>query len=536
MNQEIIFDSEARVKLKAGVDKLANLVKVTLGARGRNVIIDNGYDSPQITKDGVTCARSVNLSDPIENMGARLVKDVAAKTNDQAGDGTTTATVLAQSIYVNGLKYLTSGSNPMDLKRGIDKAVIEVVKKLKELSQPIGDLPNIKNIATISANGDDVIGTNISEAIRLVSKDGVITIEESSTSETSVEVVEGMQFAKGFMSPYFVTDTAKMEVVLNHPFVLLCPKRVSLAREFTHALEMSLEHKRPLLIIADEIDSEALQILIINKVKGNLQVAAVKSPNYGNIRKEMMEDLAALTGGVVMDENIGLLISDVTIDQLGQIDKVIITQNITTIIGGKGGVESIDKRVEIIRKQIDAAPSEFDKERVRERLAKMAGGIAIISVGGSSEVEMRERKDRFDDALNATRAAISEGIIPGGGIALLRCINALEGIRVNNEDEALGVKIVAKAIQEPFMQILRNAGMPAEVWYNTVMSVDRPEVFDTGVNVATGKLEMFLETGVIDPTKVTRVALENAASVSGLLLTTEAVVYNIKEKEISQDV
>jgi len=532
MTKEIIFDSEAREKLRTGVNKISKAVAATLGAKGRNIILDNGFSSPNITKDGVSVARSIELEDPIENMGAMLVRDVAHKTNSEAGDGTTTATVLTQSIFNLGLKNITAGANPMDLKKGIDKATKAVVLKLKEISRPIGDFENIRRIATISANGDEVIGQNISDAIKMVSKDGVITISESSSAETSVEVTEGMQFSKGYLSPYFVTDPAKMEVVFNNPLILLTTKKISFAQELLTVLELSVEKKRPLLIITDELETQALQILIVNKMQGTIQVAAVKAPSYGAIRKDMMQDIAILTGGYVVDENVGLKLDQITIDQLGSADRVIITSNDTTIIGGKGEKSEIEERVELIREQIKNAFSEFDGEKIKERLAKMAGGVAIISVGGGSEVEMRERKDRFEDSLNATRAAIEEGIVPGGGIALLRCIGVVDTVQYKNQDEGIGGSIIMKAIQEPFRVIMGNAGLPIDVIYNNIIDPPNKEMItDYGYNVDNDKYELFFDSGVIDPTKVTRVALENASSVAGLLLTTEAVVYNVKKEE-----
>lgn len=532
MSRDIVYKEEARTKLQLGVNKLADAVKVTLGAKGRNVIIENGHESPQITKDGVTVARSIDLTDPIQNMGARLIKDVAHKTNEMAGDGTTTATVLAQAIFNAGLKNITAGANPMDLKRGIDKAVKAVVTKLKAISRPIGDFENITRIATVSANGDEVIGKSISQAIKMVSKDGVITISEASGVETSVDVTEGMQFNKGYLSPYFVTDPGKMEVNFNNPLILFCNKRITLVQEIVPTLTLAMELKRPLLIIADELDAQALQILIVNKMQNVLNVAAVKAPSYGAARKDIMQDIAILTGGFVIDEMTGLKLESVTQDQLGTANQVIITANDTTIIGGAGDKEEIANQVKLIREQIENAPSDFDAERLKERLAKMAGGVAIISVGGGSEVEMKERKDRFEDALNATRAAIEEGIVPGGGIALLCCLGEIDKIQYKNQDEAIGGFIISKAIQAPFRAIIENAGLPVDVIFAGVMDPPKGKeemVVDHGYNVDTEKYELFFDSGVIDPTKVTRVALENAASVSGLLLTTECVVYSIKE-------
>ncbi len=531
MVQDLVFKDEARQKVRAGVDKLANAVKVTLGAKGRNVLIDNGYDSPQITKDGVTVARSINLEDPIENMGARLIKDVAHKTNEQAGDGTTTATVLAQAIYSAGMKMLGSGYSPIGMQRGIDKAVKAVVANLKSISKPVEDIETIKSVATISANGDTEIGEYIAQAIGLVSRDGVITIDNSKSSETSIEVTEGMQFSKGYLSPYFVTDEVKMETVYQNPLILLSNKRISLVRELLPLLEFCVVNKRPLLIIADEIDSEALQALIINKMAGNIQVCAVKAPNYGAIRVDMMTDIAVLTGGEVVDDKLGMKLDEMDFEtQLGTSSKVVITANETTIIGGAGTKEMIEQRVEVIKFQSKNAASAYDKEYIDERLAKLAGGVAVIYVGGGSEVAIKERRDRFEDSLNATRAAIAEGVVPGGGVALLRCLGAVDAVAPDNADEVVGVGIIREAIKVPFRVIMENADESADVRYNQVMNIPNEFVIDTGFNVSAGKLEMFFETGVIDPTKVTRVALENAASVAGLLLTTECVVYNVKEE------
>jgi chaperonin GroEL len=462
-------------------------------------------------------------------MAAKLIKSVAHKTNEMAGDGTTTATVLAQSIFAAGLKNIAAGANSMDLKRGIDKATNAVVKRLKEISRPISDIEDLSKIATISANGDKEIGSNIAGAIKLVSRDGVITISESQGSETSVETVEGMQFNKGYMSPYFITDQASQEVVFVRPLILLVSKKISLANELISALEIAQREKRPMLIICDEMDQQALQILIINKMQGVISVAAVKAPNYGASRKDMIRDIAILTGGFVIDENEGSRLDDISIGQLGEADRIVITANNTTIIGGKGNKEEIDAHIELIREQIKNAFSEFDAEKIKERLAKMAGGVAIISVGGKSEVEMKERKDRFEDALNATRAAIDEGIVPGGGIALLRCLESIDAVDTKNQDESVGLNIVRTAIQEPFRAIMSNAGLQVDVILNNVLEVPA-EVIDHGYNVDTNKYELFYDSGVIDPTKVTRVALENAASVAGLLLTTECVVFNVKEE------
>lgn len=525
--QRISQESEIK-KLQTGVNKMAMAVGSTLGAKGRNVIIDNDYASPTITKDGVTVARSIMLEDTLENMGARLIKDVAHKTNEEAGDGTTTATVLAASILNSGIRYVDSGSNPIFLKRGIDKAVSKVVEKLKSISVSCSDINTVTKVANVSANNDEEIGKSISFAIDKASKDGVITIQEATGSDTQVDITKGMKFDKGYMSPYFVTDNSRMEVVFDDPYILFVNKRVSLVRELLRPMEVALKNNKPLLIIADDIDIEAMKVLVINKVQNTLQVAAVKSPSYGAMRKDIMQDIAILTGGFVYEDNTGFNLDDVTSDTLGSAEKVIITANDTIIINGKGDKSELEDRIKLINEHIEMAPSSYDAEKLRERKAKLVGGVVVIHVGGRSDVEMRERKDRFEDALNATQAAIQEGIVPGGGVALLRCIDCLNELNVENEDEKLGVKIVAKAIEAPFRVIMKNAGLPDDVILNNLMQAP-VSVYDTGYNVYNDKYEMFFETGIIDPVKVTRVALENAASIAGLLLTTSYAIYNVGE-------
>lgn len=523
MNQskELFFKDEARLKLQKGVDTLAEAVKVTLGANGRNVIIDIEHGVPQITKDGVTVARSIDFEDPIENMGAQLVKDVAQRTNDMAGDGTTTATVLAQAILKQGMKHIIAGANPMDLKRGIDKAVKKIVAELKDMSKPVGDnVSTILSVATISANNDSEIGNYISQAIQAVSGDGVITIEEARGTDTTINIVDGMQYEKGYMSPYFVTDVVKLEVDFTNPFILLNNGNIQLVTQLIPIMSLVAETKRPLLIISDDLGIEVQNFLILNKIQGAIQVCACKAPAYGQARKDMMEDIAALTGGVVVFNDAGMKLENATLEHLGTCDKIVVTANNTTIIGSKGSKAAIDGRVEAIKYQIENSPTEYDKERYRERLAKLVGGVGVINVGGSSDVDMKERKDRFEDSLNATKAAIEEGIVPGGGVALLRAKDSLKGITGRNEDETLGIRIIQSAIQEPFRAILDNAGVSYEVVENEIKDAD----VDWGYNVYNEQYEFFFVTGIIDPVKVTRVALENAASISGLLLTTECVI------------
>lgn len=527
MAKDIIFDMKAREALKQGVDKLSNAVKVTLGPKGRNVILEKSFGSPVITKDGVTVAREIELSDPIENMGAQMVKEVASKTNDIAGDGTTTATVLAQAIVNTGLKNVTAGANPMDLKRGIDKAVKVVVKSLKAQTQEIGDsIDKTEQVATISANNDKEIGKLIAQAMAKVKKEGVITIEEAKGMDTYVDVVEGMQFDRGYISPYFVTDTEKMEAVFENPYILIYDKKISVMKDLLPILEKTAQSGRALVIIAEDIDGEALATLVVNKIRGSLKVAAVKAPGFGDRRKEMLEDVAVLTGGTVISEEKGYKLEDADIAFLGEADKVAIDKDDTTIVNGKGEKVNIEGRVNQIKAQIETTTSDYDKEKLQERLAKLAGGVAVIYVGAASEVEMKEKKDRFDDALNATRAAIEEGIVPGGGVAFIRAIEKLDAIKTENEDEETGVAIIKRALEEPLRQIVENAGLEGSVIVQKV----KEGKGDYGFNALTEVYENLFAAGVIDPTKVTRVALENAASITGMLLTTECVVVEHKDE------
>ncbi len=526
MAKEIVFNNDAREQLRKGVDALANAVKVTLGPKGRNVVIDKKFGAPQITKDGVSVAKEIELENSIENMGAQMVKEVASKTNDQAGDGTTTATVLAQSIVNTGLKNVAAGANPMDLKRGIDKAVEIIVKDIKAQSQVIGtDINKLRQVATISANNDSTIGNTITEAMEKVSKDGVITIEEAKGIETSVKVVEGMQFDRGYISPYFVTDTEKMECNYDSPFILIYHKKISTMKDLLPILEKVVQTGRALLIIAEDVDSEALATLVVNRLRANLKIAAVKAPGFGDRRKEMLEDIAILTGGTVISEEKGYKLEDADMSMLGQCERVSIDKDNTTIVSGKGSSELIKNRVEQIKAQIEKTTSDYDREKLQERLAKLAGGVAVIYVGAASEVEMKEKKDRFDDALHATRAAVEEGIIPGGGTALIRAVEKLNDVVAENQDEKLGVDIIRRAVEEPLRQIVENAGLEGSVIVNEV----RNGKGDYGYNARSEKFENLFETGVIDPAKVTRVALENAASIAGMLLTTECVLCDIKE-------
>ncbi|MDY9920175.1 GroEL_like type I chaperonin [Proteiniphilum saccharofermentans] len=527
MAKEIKFNMDARDLLKKGVDELADAVKVTLGPKGRNVIIDKKYGAPQITKDGVTVAKEIELDDAFQNMGAQLVREVASKTNDDAGDGTTTATVLAQSIIGVGLKNVTAGANPMDLKRGIDKAVATVVENLKSQAVEVGnDLKKIENVAKISANGDETIGKLIAEAMQKVSKEGVITVEESKGTDTYVDVVEGMQFDRGYISPYFVTDTEAMEVDFENPLILIHDKKISAIKELLPILEKGIQTGKPLLIIAEDIDSEALTTLVVNRLRGSLKVAAVKAPGFGDRRKEMLEDIAILTGGVVISEEKGLTLENASLDMLGSAEKVTIDKDTTTIVNGVGEKEAINNRIGQIRAQIEKTTSDYDREKLQERLAKLAGGVAVLYVGAPSEVEMKEKKDRVQDALSATRAAVEEGTVPGGGVAYVRAIEALEGLKGENEDETTGVEIVKRAIEEPLRQIVSNAGKEGAV----VVQKVREGKADFGYNARTDQYENLYETGVIDPAKVTRVALENAASIAGMFLTTECVITDKKEE------
>jgi len=528
MAKEIKFDMEARDQLKSGIDQLANAVKVTLGPKGRNVIIEKKFGAPQVTKDGVTVAKEVDLEDPIENVGAQMVKEVASKTNDDAGDGTTTATVLAQSIVQVGLKNVTAGANPMDLKRGIEKAVAEVVKSLMSQSQEVGDdNQKIQQVASISANNEASIGALIAEAMSKVKKEGVITIEESKSSDTYVDVVEGMQFDRGYISPYFVTDTEKMEAVLENPYILIHDKKISTMKDLLPVLEATAQTGRPLMIIAEDVDAEALATLVVNKLRGSLKIAAVKAPGFGDRRKEMLEDIAILTGGTVISEEKGLKLEGAELEMLGSAEKISIDKENTTVVNGGGEKAMIEARVGQIKKQIENTTSDYDREKLQERLAKLAGGVAVIYVGAASEVEMKSRKDLFDDALSATRAAVEEGIIPGGGVAYLRSVKKLEKFKGSNEDENTGIAIVRRALEEPLRQIVENAGLEGSVVVREVF--DGKD--DYGYNAHTEKYENLFAAGVIDPTKVARIALENAASIAGMLLTTECAIVDIPEPE-----
>lgn len=528
MAKEIKFDIESRDALKRGVDALANAVKVTLGPKGRNVVIEKSYGAPHITKDGVTVAKEIELEDKVENMGAQMLKEVASKTNDIAGDGTTTATVLAQAIVREGLKNVAAGANPMDLKRGIDKAVVKVVESLKSQSQAVGDSSEkIKQVASISANNDDSIGALIAQAFSKVGKEGVITVEEAKGTDTTVDVVEGMQFDRGFQSPYFVTNTEKMLVELENPYILLVEKKISSMKELLPILEPVAQSSKSLLIISEEVDGEALATLVVNKLRGSLKIAAVKAPGFGDRRKAMLEDIAVLTGGTVISEERGYTMENITIDMLGTAEKVSIDKDNTTLVNGAGDETEIKNRVNQIKAQIESTTSDYDKEKLQERLAKLAGGVAVLYVGAASEVEMKEKKDRVDDALHATRAAVEEGIIAGGGVALVRAIEALKGLEGINPDETTGIKIIKRAIEEPLRQIVLNAGGEGSV---VVAKVSEGKG-DFGFNAKTDEYVNMLEAGIIDPTKVTRVALENAASVAGMLLTTECVITEIKKDE-----
>lgn len=526
MAKEIIFNVEARELLKQGVDELANAVKVTLGPKGRNVIIEKKFGAPQITKDGVSVAKEIELADSFKNTGAQLVKSVASKTGDDAGDGTTTATVLAQSIVTVGLKNVTAGANPMDLKRGIDKAVSAVVDSIKSQSQAVGDdFSKIEQVATISANNDSEIGKHIAEAMQKVSKDGVITIEEAKGRDTYIDVVEGMQFDRGYLSSYFVTDTEKMNCVMENPLVLIHDKKISNLKDLLPILEPAVQTGRPLLIIAEDVDSEALTTLVVNRLRSGLKICAVKAPGFGDRRKEMLEDIAVLTGGFVISEERGVKLEQATMDMLGSAEKITITKDNTTIVNGKGDKDKIGDRVAQIKSQIKTTTSDYDKEKLQERLAKLAGGVAVIHVGAPSEVEMKEKKDRVDDALCATRAAIEEGIVPGGGVAYIRSIEALDKIKGENADEQTGINIIRRAIEEPLRQIVFNAGKEGAVVVQKVAEGKG----DFGYNARTDKYENMLAAGVVDPAKVTRVALENAASIAGMFLTTECVIVDKKE-------
>ena len=527
MSKQIYFDVEARDKLKKGVDALANAVKVTLGPKGRNVVIGKKFGAPQITKDGVTVAKEIDLKDPIENMGAQMVKEVASKTADVAGDGTTTATVLAQAIIQAGLKNVAAGANPMDLKRGIDKAVSELVLNLKKISKEVGsDNSKIKQIATISANNDETIGALIAEAMKVVGNDGVITVEEAKGTETDVKIVEGMQFDRGYLSPYFVTNTDKMITEMESPLILISEKKISSMKELLPILEPVVQAGKGLLIIAEDVDGEALGTLVVNRLRGSLKVAAVKAPGFGDRRKAMLEDIAILTGGQVISEERGMTLENVTMEMLGTAQKIEIDKDNTTIINGKGEKAAISSRVGQIRAQIEATTSDYDKEKLQERLAKLAGGVAVLYVGAATEVEMKEKKDRVDDALAATRAAVQEGIVPGGGVALIRAIETLDKLKGDNEDEMTGIAIIKRAAEEPLRQIIANAGEEGAVIVQKVKEGKN----DFGYNARTEKYEPLYKAGVIDPTKVTRIAIENAASIASMLLTTECVIADEPEE------
>lgn len=521
------YGTEARSSLKNGVDKLANAVKVTLGPKGRNVIIDKKFGAPTVTKDGVTVAKEIELEDQIENMGAQMVREVASKTSDVAGDGTTTATVLAQAIYREGLKNVTAGANPMDLKRGIDIAVAKIIEQLKKQSKAVGGREEIAQVGAISANNDKTIGDLIADAMDKVGKDGVITVEESKSAETNLEVVEGMQFDRGYISPYFVTNSETMEASLEEPYILIHDKKISAMKDLLPVLEKIAQAGRQLVIIAEDLEGEALATLVVNKLRGTLKVAAVKAPGFGDRRKAMLEDIAILTGGTVISEERGFKLENATIDYLGRAKKVNIDKDNTTIVEGNGTSDDIKKRINEIKAQIEKTTSDYDREKLQERLAKLSGGVAVLKIGAATEVEMKEKKARVEDALHATRAAVEEGIVAGGGVALVRAIAVLEKVKGENEDQTTGVKIIQKALEEPLKQIAANAGLEGAVVLNKVFEGKE----DFGFNAATEKYENLVKAGVIDPTKVTRTALENAASVSALLLTTEACVYEKKEKE-----
>ena len=526
MAKEILFNIDARDQLKKGVDALANAVKVTLGPKGRNVIIEKKFGAPHITKDGVTVAKEIELADAYQNTGAQLVKEVASKTGDDAGDGTTTATVLAQAIVAEGLKNVTAGASPMDIKRGIDKAVAKVVESIKDQAETVGDnYDKIEQVATVSANNDPVIGKLIADAMRKVSKDGVITIEEAKGTDTTIGVVEGMQFDRGYLSAYFVTNTEKMECEMEKPYILIYDKKISNLKDFLPILEPAVQTGRPLLVIAEDVDSEALTTLVVNRLRSQLKICAVKAPGFGDRRKEMLEDIAILTGGVVISEEKGLKLEQATIEMLGTADKVTVTKDYTTVVNGAGNKDSIKERCEQIKAQIVATKSDYDREKLQERLARLSGGVAVLYVGAASEVEMKEKKDRVDDALRATRAAIEEGIIPGGGVAYIRAIDAIDGMKGDNADETTGVEIIKRAIEEPLRQIVANAGKEGAV----VVQKVREGKGDFGYNARLDIYENLHAAGVVDPAKVARVALENAASIAGMFLTTECVIVEKKE-------
>ncbi len=527
MAKQIFFDTEARDKLKKGVDTIAEAVRITLGPKGRNVIIDKKFGAPSVTKDGVSVAKEIELGEPVENMGAQLVKEVASKTADDAGDGTTTASVLAQSIFSHGIKNVTAGANPMDLKRGIDKAVTAVVEDLKSQSKDIKDSSEIAQVGTISANNDPEVGRMISEAMDKVGKDGVITVEEAKGTETEVKTVEGMQFDRGYLSPYFVTDTEKMEVELENPYILIYDKKISTMKELLPVLEAVAQTGNPLLIISEDVDGEALATLVVNKIRGSLKIAAVKAPGFGDRRKAMLEDIAILTGGTVISEERGFKLENATIDYLGTAEKINIDKDNTTIVNGNGKKEDIQGRINQIKSQIETTTSDYDKEKLQERLAKLSGGVAILYIGAATEIEMKEKKDLVEDALHATRAAVQEGVVAGGGVAFIRAIKALDKVKTDNEDQDTGVNIVRLALESPLRTIVENAGGEGSVILQRIKEKDG----DYGYNAQTGEYEKLIDAGVIDPTKVTRLALENAASIASLLLTTECVIADEPEEE-----
>ncbi len=521
------YSSDARTSLKAGVDKLANAVKVTLGPKGRNVIIEKKFGAPLVTKDGVSVAKEIELAHPVENMGAQMVREVASKTSDVAGDGTTTATVLAQAIYREGLKNVTAGANPMDLKRGVDLAVTKVVEYLKTLSKEVGGKDEIAQVGSISANNDRTIGDLIADAMEKVGKDGVITVEESKSADTTLDIVEGMQFDRGYLSPYFVTNSESMEAILENPYILIHDKKISAMKDLLPVLEKVAQAGAALLIIAEDLEGEALATLVVNKLRGTLKVCAVKAPGFGDRRKAMLEDIAVLTNGTVISEERGYKLENATVDFLGTAKKVVIDKDNTTIVEGSGSAEEIKKRINEIKSQIEKTTSDYDKEKLQERLAKLSGGVAVLKIGAATEVEMKEKKARVEDALHATRAAVEEGIVPGGGVALVRAIKVLDKVKGDNLDQTTGIKLIQKALEEPLKQIVNNAGLEGAVVLNKVLEGKD----DFGFNAATEVYENLFKAGVIDPTKVTRTALENAASVASLLITTEAVVYEKKEEE-----
>jgi chaperonin GroEL len=528
MSKMILFNNESRQRMKKGVDTLADAVKVTLGPKGRNVVIEKKFGAPAVTKDGVTVAKEIELEDPIENIGAQMVKEVASKTADEAGDGTTTATVLAQSIVAEGIKMVAAGANPMDLKRGIDKAVVVVVDNLRKQSDKVGnDFKKIEQVATISANGDTNIGSLIAEAMKRVGKEGVITVEEAKGTETTVDVVEGMQFDRGYLSPYFVTNTEKMEAELQQPFILIYDKKISTLKDVLHILEKTAQTGRPLVIIAEDVEGEALATLVVNKIRGTLKIAAVKAPGFGDRRKEMLQDLAVLTGATVISEEMGHKLENAELTSLGQCESISIDKDNTVIVGGKGKKSDITGRVNQIKAQVETTTSDYDREKLQERLAKLSGGVAVLYVGAATEVEMKEKKDRVDDALHATRAAVEEGIIPGGGTAFIRSIEALEKMKGANDDETTGVSIIRRALEEPMRQIVANAGLEGSIIVQRI----KEGKADFGYNARANKFENLFKSGVIDPTKVARVALEKAASIAATLLTTECVIADKPKKE-----